>query len=177
MASGVIQSERRSNSALWSWEPRDNVALGALAAAAYEARRARALCLPIGLFAEPAWDMLLHLYSADVEGREVPTTSLCIASTAASTTALRHIETLQRTGLIERGPSPRDNRVTLIRLPPGACEYGGISGCDGLDGDDWEPCKRRLRLLPGERRKPLTTKRFVEVVWLCCAFRKTRAVR
>lgn len=94
----------------------NTIALGALAAAAYEARRARARYLPAGLFAEPAWDMLLELYSADVEGREVPTTSLCIASTAASTTALRHIEVLERTGLIERRPNPRDNRVTLIRL-------------------------------------------------------------
>ena len=59
----------------------------------------------------------------------MPTTSLCIASTAASTTALRHIETLQRTGLIERGPSPRDNRVTLIRLSPqGRASMGAYLG-------------------------------------------------
>lgn len=96
----------------------DEIALGALAAVAYEARRARARYLPPELFAEPGWDMLLELYSADVEGREVPTTSLCIASGSASTTALRHIEVLERTGLIERRPNPHDNRVTLIRLSP-----------------------------------------------------------
>ncbi len=96
----------------------DQILLGTLAAAAYEARRARAHYLPPDLFAEPAWDMLLVLYSADAEGREVPTTSLCIASTAASTTALRHIALLESSGLIERRPNPRDNRVTLIRLSP-----------------------------------------------------------
>ncbi|MDP3674221.1 MAG: MarR family transcriptional regulator [Novosphingobium sp.] len=92
----------------------DDAALGALAAVAYEARRAR--YLPSALFSEPAWDMLLDLYSADFEQREVPTTSLCIASTAASTTALRYIDILERSGLIERRLNPRDNRVTLIRL-------------------------------------------------------------
>ena len=111
----------------------DQVALGALAAVAYEARRARARYLPPGLFAEPAWDMLLELYAADAEGREVPTTSLCIASTAASTTALRHIEVLERTGLIVRRLNPRDNRVTLIRLSPS----GRASKGAYLAATDW----------------------------------------
>jgi DNA-binding MarR family transcriptional regulator len=94
----------------------DDAALGALAAAAYEARRARARYLPKALFSEPAWDMLLELYAADFEGREVATTSLCIASTAPSTTALRYINVLERSGMVERQLSPRDNRVTLIGL-------------------------------------------------------------
>lgn len=94
----------------------DDAALGALAAVAYEARRARARYLPAALFSEPAWDMLLDLFAADFEHREVPTTSLCIASTAASTTALRYIDILEKAGLIERRLNPRDNRVTLIRL-------------------------------------------------------------
>ena len=111
----------------------DDATLGALAAVAYEARRACDRYLPAALFAEPAWDMLLELYSADVEGREVPTTSLCIASTAASTTALRYIEMLERTGLIERRPSPRDNRVTLIRLSP----QGRTSMAAYLVATDW----------------------------------------
>ena len=111
----------------------DDAMLGVLAAVAYEARRARDRYLPAALFAEPAWDMLLELYSADVEGREVPTTSLCIASTAASTTALRYIEMLERTGLIERRPSPRDNRVTLIRLSP----QGRTSMAAYLVATDW----------------------------------------
>ena len=111
----------------------NDATLGALAAVAYEARRARDRYLPPALFAEPAWDMLLELYSADVEGREVPTTSLCIASTTASTTALRYIEMLERTGLIERRPSPRDNRVTLIRLSP----QGRTSMAAYLVATDW----------------------------------------
>lgn len=111
----------------------DDATLGALAAVAYQARRARDRYLPAALFAEPAWDMLLELYSADVEGREVPTTSLCIASTAASTTALRYIEMLERTGLIERRPSPRDNRVTLIRLSA----QGRTSMAAYLVATDW----------------------------------------
>ena len=89
--------------------------------------------MPAALFAEPAWDMLLELYSADVEGCEVPTSSLCIASTAASTTALRYIEMLERTGLIERRPSPRDNRVTLIRLSA----QGRTSMAAYLVATDW----------------------------------------
>lgn len=121
----------------------DDATLGALAAVAYEARRARARYLPVALFSEPAWDMLLELYAADFENREVPTTSLCIASTAPSTTALRYIEVLERCGMIERRLSPRDNRVTLIRLTSAgrdgmrsymrATDWTAAIGCGGRD--------------------------------------------
>jgi DNA-binding MarR family transcriptional regulator len=43
-------------------------------------------------------------------------TSLCIASGAPTTTALRRIEDLAEAGLIERMPDPADRRRILVRL-------------------------------------------------------------
>jgi hypothetical protein len=52
------------------------------------ARRLRERLLPAGLFADPAWDMLLDLYAAEIEEQPVSVTSACIAAAAPATTAL-----------------------------------------------------------------------------------------
>lgn len=59
---------------------------------------------------EPAWIMLVDLALAKLERRHVSVTSACIASYAAATTALRHIDILLALGLIERLPDPEDAR-------------------------------------------------------------------
>ncbi|WP_311271066.1 hypothetical protein [Sphingobium sp. WCS2017Hpa-17] len=62
---------------------------------------------------EEAWNMLLELYLA----RRCPTvSSLCIASHGPSTTALRHISTLCRSGLAERVSHIRDRRKVLVSI-------------------------------------------------------------
>lgn len=67
-----------------------------------KARRTRERLLPEGLFADPAWDILLDLTLARLDGRQTPVSSLCIAAAVPTTTALRWIKTLLDRGLIER---------------------------------------------------------------------------
>lgn len=81
-----------------------------------DARRARARFLPIDLFGEPAWDLLLDLFIAGEEGKGVSITSACIASGVPSTTALRWIGVLEERGLIARVPDPEDGRRIYVSL-------------------------------------------------------------
>ena len=79
-------------------------------------RRMREQFFPADLFADPAWDMLLDLYAAQLEGQPVAVSSLCIAAAVPATTALRWIKTMTDTGLFERHADPRDGRRIFIGL-------------------------------------------------------------
>lgn len=84
--------------------------------AVIRARRMRAQFFAEELFADPAWDMLLDLFAADLERRRVSVSSLCIAAAVPPTTALRWIGTLHDAGLFERQADPSDRRRAYIRL-------------------------------------------------------------
>ncbi len=86
------------------------------ARALYRERRLRARHFPGSLFAEPTWDMLLDLYIADGERRQITVKSVCIAANVPTTTALRHLRWLHEQGLVERLNHPRDARSTHVRL-------------------------------------------------------------
>jgi DNA-binding MarR family transcriptional regulator len=79
-------------------------------------RRMREQFFAAELFADPAWDMLLDLYAAQLEGHPVAVSSLCIAAAVPATTALRWIKTMTDTGLLERQADPRDGRRIFIGL-------------------------------------------------------------
>ena len=81
-----------------------------------QARLERNACFPGELFADPAWDMLLDLYAAELGQVRVSVTSLCIASNAPTSTALRWISALERAKLIERQPDPLDGRRFFMSL-------------------------------------------------------------
>lgn len=68
------------------------------------------------LFGEPAWDMLLELYEAELRGKEESVTSLCIGARVPATTALRWLRTLEVRGWVERRPDQRDRRRSFIHL-------------------------------------------------------------
>lgn len=68
------------------------------------------------LFGEPAWDILLDLYVADVEGKPVSVSSACIGSAAPPTTGLRWLGVLAEQDLILREHDPDDQRRVLVRL-------------------------------------------------------------
>jgi DNA-binding MarR family transcriptional regulator len=87
---------------------------------AIKARRAREAFLPAHLFADPAWDMLLELYAAELDQTRMATSNLCDASAVPATTALRWIGTLESEGLIERHSDPLDGRRVFVRLSPTA---------------------------------------------------------
>ena len=80
------------------------------------ARRARAQFFSPGLFADPAWDILLDLFMARLAQVRVSTSSLCEASNVPSTTALRWIKLLERDGLVMRRDDPFDGRRVFIEL-------------------------------------------------------------
>lgn len=80
------------------------------------ARRMRADFLPADLFADPAWDMLLDLLAARLDGVRVSVSSLCIAAAVPPTTALRWIKTLTDQGLVDRRADPHDGRRVFIAL-------------------------------------------------------------
>jgi hypothetical protein len=80
------------------------------------ARHARSNHFPGDLFADPAWDMLLDLMAARLEGKVVSVSSLCIAAVVPPTTALRWIKTMTDGGLMERKADPTDGRRVFIDL-------------------------------------------------------------
>ncbi|QLC21033.1 MarR family transcriptional regulator [Parasphingopyxis sp. CP4] len=85
-------------------------------------RRSRDRFFDAELFADPAWDMLLDLMAARIEGRQVAVSSLCIAAAVPPTTALRWIRTMTDRGLFVRRSDPRDGRRIFIDLADEAAE-------------------------------------------------------
>ena len=92
-------------------------------------RAERGEFLPAYLFADPAWDMLLDLYLADILSQRVSITSLCSASKVPPTTALRWMGTLQGEGLIERAADPYDHRRYYVSL-----SESGLAAMDDFFG-------------------------------------------
>jgi DNA-binding MarR family transcriptional regulator len=80
------------------------------------ARRLRARFFDETLFADPAWDMLLDLFQAELAQHRVPVSSLCIAAAVPATTALRWIKSMTDCGLFLRRPDPHDGRRVFIEL-------------------------------------------------------------
>lgn len=80
------------------------------------ARRLRERFLPPELFGEPAWDMLLDLFAAQIERTKVAVSSLCIAAAVPPTTALRTIRSMTEQGLFARIADPADKRRVFIEL-------------------------------------------------------------
>ena len=79
-------------------------------------RRDRERYFPAEIFADPAWDMLLDLMAARLEGKQVPVSSLCIAAAVPTTTALRWVRSLTEAGLLERRTDPSDARRSHVEL-------------------------------------------------------------
>lgn len=79
-------------------------------------RRLRSQHFPPDLFADPAWDILLDLYAANLEGKSVSVSSLCIAAAVPPTTALRWITTMTEHGALVRKQDPHDARRVFIGL-------------------------------------------------------------
>ena len=70
------------------------------------------------MFSEPVWDMMLDLLVHHEQGRMVNVTSLCVASMASFSTALRWIQAMEKEGFVVREPDPHDRRQILVRPTP-----------------------------------------------------------
>jgi hypothetical protein len=83
----------------------------------YSRRRSRhAIFGSESLFGEPAWDILLDLFTSELRGLKLSITDACIGSGVPSTTALRWISILEQEGLAKRSVDPRDARRSYIQL-------------------------------------------------------------
>lgn len=82
----------------------------------YAFRRKRSNWLPQDLFGEPAWDILLELFTMRIEGKQARVKTACLASGVPATTALRWINVLERKGLIASSADSADHRVRWIWL-------------------------------------------------------------
>ena len=90
-----------------------------------KARRKRDRLFVAGLFADPAWDMLLELYAAELCGYRVSISSLCGAAAVPATTALRWVRCLEEKDLVRRCPDANDGRRVFISLSDSAREAMG----------------------------------------------------
>ena len=85
-------------------------------------RQARKQFFPAELFADPAWDIMLDLAAARLEGKQVSVSSLCIAADVPTTTALRWIKGMTDAGLLVRRSDPGDGRRSFIDLSDDAAD-------------------------------------------------------
>ena len=81
-----------------------------------KARRVREQMLGSQLFADPAWDILLEAYLADMTRVPVSVSGLCQSSAVPATTALRWLQKLEEDGWLARKDDPFDGRRTWIEL-------------------------------------------------------------
>jgi hypothetical protein len=79
-------------------------------------RRRRDEHFPTGLFADPAWDMLLDLFVTQEEGRQLCVSSVCLAAAVPISTGLRHLRRLEDLALVQRRPDPTDARRAFVLL-------------------------------------------------------------
>lgn len=85
---------------------------------AIEVRRLRYEFFDNELFADPAWDMLLNLYQAEIAQHRVTVSSLCTASAVPATTALRWIKIMTDADLFRRHTDQHDARRSFVELSP-----------------------------------------------------------
>jgi DNA-binding MarR family transcriptional regulator len=109
----------------WSSDPPNSrhIPQGNIAELVDYIRKARGLRLRFldpQLFGEPAWDMLLDLYRAELAQQRIAIGSVCIGSGVPMTTALRWLKAMEAKGLVQRRPSPNDLRRTYVELTPEA---------------------------------------------------------
>lgn len=80
------------------------------------ARKLRTKHFDGGLFADPAWDLLLEIFQAHLEQRRVSTSALFRAGGLPQSTNFRWLAKLEADGLIERSVDPLDARRTWVNL-------------------------------------------------------------
>jgi len=81
-------------------------------------RRKRAHFFEATLFADPAWDILLELYAAELGQRRVAVTQIGLGSAIPATTTLRWLKTFETKGMIWRTADPMDGRRVFVTLTP-----------------------------------------------------------
>lgn len=84
------------------------------------ARRLREQKFGADLFADPAWDILLEAYAAQLAQQRISVSGLCCGSAVPATTALRWIKKLEEDGWLIREADPFDARRFWLTLTDSA---------------------------------------------------------
>ncbi len=88
------------------------------ARAVLTSRRQRTTCFGRVRFDDPSWEMILALYVATRESRNLFVSQLCDLSGGSTTTALRHIDHIEALGYIRREMDVTDRRrANVVMLP------------------------------------------------------------
>ncbi|MGW8142257.1 winged helix DNA-binding protein [Sphingomonas zeae] len=82
----------------------------------YRIRRLRDSILGADMFNDHAWDMMLDLYQAELDGADVPVVSLCAAALIPQTSGLRIISALVERGLVQKRVDSADRRRCFVTL-------------------------------------------------------------
>ncbi|MBW8743071.1 MAG: hypothetical protein JF628_01745 [Sphingomonas sp.] len=79
-------------------------------------RRKRDAMFDSVIFADPEWDILLDLFAQSGFDRRVSMSSLCIAASVPTTTAMRCINAMLEQGVLAKSRDAGDARRVLIEL-------------------------------------------------------------
>ncbi|MGB3723391.1 MAG: winged helix DNA-binding protein [Pacificimonas sp.] len=86
----------------------------------YEKRRK--IFSETGIMGDPAWQILLDLYSREKLGLRTTIMSVIVASGATQTTGLRYVKELVRAGYLVRDENIEDKRSAFLSLSASATE-------------------------------------------------------
>jgi DNA-binding MarR family transcriptional regulator len=79
-------------------------------------RQKREAIFTANLFSDPAWDIMLTLFLAQLRHQSVATSDVSISTSIPLTTTHRWIDTLDQKGWIRRAPDPSDQRRIFVEL-------------------------------------------------------------
>lgn len=113
-------------------------------------RQKRGSIFSQGLFSDPAWDILLVLFLAELRQHRMVLTQVTRVTSIPMTTTLRWIETLEQKGWVQRRADPIDRRRFFVGLSP----HGFASMREWLD--DW--MERQAKQAEDDRIRDLLTR-------------------
>lgn len=99
-----------------TWDEADRAAKERVVRRLIARRRKREGLLGQGLFNDPAWDLLLELYSAKLSQCRCSVTGIVQASNVSHSTGLRWLDRLAQRGLVTRMSDRFDTRRTFVEL-------------------------------------------------------------
>lgn len=86
----------------------------------YAERRRRDALFPDGLFGEPAWDLMLALFTAREKGQPMILCKAYRAAGVTDTTGRRLLDRMEKEGLITRRRAPRSRKMRVVELTDAA---------------------------------------------------------
>ena len=79
-------------------------------------RRKRSTFFSAGLFADPAWDILLDLFLAELQQRTITVRELALSSPVPLNVVNRWLERLERDCWLRRRPGPSNSDLRVVAL-------------------------------------------------------------